>query len=159
MSEHEECRAYMDHLRLQHRRSHQIIERLQPLVCGAAGCESAFNDAKQLLVDLADQLARHVAEEAAGGCLEEAVCRCPRLSPQARDVDAQYTRIQAEIARMLAKFAGCERLGSVSRMVEQELKQLAGDLCQLESDERHILREAFGTDESFSSIRTEPATQ
>ena len=155
--EHDDCRAYMDHIRLQHRRMHQLIERLRPLVHGAAGCESAFDDSKLLLVDLADQFARHVAEEESGGCLEEAVCRCPRLAMQVRDLHEQFPRIQAEISRMAAKFTGCERLGSTSRMVKQELEQLARDLGQLESDERHLLREAFGTDESFSSIRTEGA--
>jgi hypothetical protein len=159
MSEHahEDCRAYMDHVRLQHRRMHQLIERLRPLVHGAAGCESAFDDSKLLLEDLADHFARHVAEEVGGGCLEEAVCRCPRLATQGRDAKEQYPRIQAGIARIAAKFTGCERLGSTSRMVEQELEQLARDLSQLESDERHVLREAFGTDESFSSIRTDGA--
>jgi hypothetical protein len=152
--EHEDCRTYMDHVRLQHRRMHQLIERLRPLVHGAAGCESAFDDARQLLAELADHFSRHVAEEEGGGCLEEAVCRCPRLATQGRDVKEQYPRIQAEIARIAAKFTGCECLGSSSRMVEQELEQLARDLGQLESDERYLLREAFGTDESFSSIRT-----
>jgi hypothetical protein len=152
--EHEDCRAFVDHVRLQHRRLNQMIERLRPLVHGAAGCESAFDDAKQLLGDLRDQFARHVAEEVGGGCLEEAVCRCPRLARQGHDVNEQFPRIQAEISRMAAKFTDCRRLGSSGRMVEQELEQLARDLSQLESDERHLLREAFGTDESFSSIRT-----
>jgi len=155
--EHDECRVYMDHVRLQHRRIQQLIERLRPLVYGAAGCEAAFVDAKHLLGDLADQFARHVAEEEGGGCLEEALCRCPRLANQGRDVREQYPRIQAEIARIVAKFDGCERLGSASKMVEQELEQLARDLCQLERDERYILREAFGTDESFSSVRSKSA--
>jgi hypothetical protein len=153
--EHDECRAYMDHIRLQHRQMQQLIERLRPLVHGAAGCESAFDDAKLLVGDLADHFARHVAEEEGGGCLEEAVCRCPRFATQARDVTEQFPRIQAAINRLAAKFTGCECLGSSSRMVEQELEQLARDLSQLESDERHLLREAFGTDESFSSVRTE----
>jgi hypothetical protein len=155
MSEHEDCRAYMDLIRLQHRELRQLIERLRQLVRGAAGCESAFDDAKQLLGGLADHFARHVVQETGGGCIEEAVCRCPRLAPQVRDVTAQYPRIQAEIARMVAKFTDCRRLGPTSRMVEQELEQLAQNLDRLESDERYILREAFGTDESFASIHEE----
>jgi hypothetical protein len=157
MSEHEDCRTYMDHTRLQHRRMNQIVERLRPLIHGAAGCDTAFVDAKQLIGDLADQFGRHVAEEAGGGCVEEAVCRCPRLSPQACELNAQYVQIQATIARIAARFAGCDRLGNSCRLVEQELEQLGRELCRLESDERYILREAFGTDESFSSIRTESA--
>lgn len=157
MSEHEDCRTYMDHTRLQHRRLQQIVERLRPLIHGAAGCDTAFLDAKQLIGDLADHFGRHVAEEAGGGCVEEAVCRCPRLSPKARELNAQYVQIQTTIARIAARFASCDRLGNNCRIVEQELEQLARDLCRLESDERYILREAFGTDESFSSIREESA--
>lgn len=159
MSEHEDCRTYMDHIRLQHRRLHHLVETLRPLVCGAAGCESAFADAKHSLGELAEHFARHVAEEAGGGCVEEAVCRCPRLGAQAREVAAQYPQIQAEIAQIAAKFVGCARLGASSRIVEQELEQLARDLGRLESDERYILREAFGTDESFASISAEPGRQ
>ena len=157
MSEHEDCRTYMDHIRLQHRRLHHLVESLRPLVCGGAGCGSAFADAKQTLVDLADQFAKHVAEEAGGGCVEEAICRCPRLASQAREVTAQYPKIQAEIAQLADRFAGRTELGAASRVVEQELEQLARDLGKLESDERYILREAFGTDESFVSIHGEPS--
>lgn len=156
MSEHEDCRTYTDHIRLQHRRFRQLIESLRPLVCGAAGCESAFDDAKQLLGDLADSFARHVSEEAGGGCIEEAICHCPRLAQQARDISAQYPKIRAAIERIAANFTGCDRLGTSSRMVEQELDQLARDLDRLESEERYILREAFGTDESFSSVHSRP---
>lgn len=159
MTEHEDCRTYMDHIRLQHRRLRHLVDSLRPLVREAAGCEAAFADAQQAVGDLADHFARHVAEEAGGGCVEEAVCRCPRLAAQAREVTAQYPRIQASITRIADRFSGCTRLGPSCRAVELELEQLAGDLGKLESEERYILREAFGTDESFASIHAEPGKQ
>ncbi|QDU30671.1 hypothetical protein ETAA8_58180 [Anatilimnocola aggregata] len=159
MSEHDDCRAYTDLIRLQHRELRRLIEQLLPLVRVAGECNSAFNDAKQLVGDLADHFAKHVAQETGGGCVEEAVCRCPRLKLQVRDVYAQYPKIQAEIARIFAKFVSCGQLGSTSRMVEQELVQLAQSFDRLESDERYILREAFGSDESFASIKTESSPE
>ncbi|WP_425616684.1 hypothetical protein NA78x_000337 [Anatilimnocola sp. NA78] len=151
MSDHEECRAYWDHVQLQHRHMQQLLDKLRSLVVGAKGCSFAFDDAKQLLGDLADQLARHIAEEEGGGCVEEAVCRCPRLSSEARDLKAQQPRLQAAIERITAKFEGRNRLGTCSYMVEQEIQQLAADLRLYEEAERTLLAEAFGVDEGCST--------
>lgn len=155
MSEHEDCRAYMDHLRLHHRHLQQVIERLRSLVFGASGCETAADEARQLLGSLTEHFDHHVAQEAGGGCLEEAICRCPRLAEQAREVSAQYPRIKDRIARLASRFADNKQLGRMGRVAEEELAQLARELSKLESDERYILREAFGIDESFSAVRTE----
>jgi len=151
MSEHEECRAYLDHVQLQHRHMQHLLEGLRLLVLGAKGGSFAFDDAKTLLGDLADQLARHIAEEEGGGCVEEAVCRCPRLSLQARDLKAQQPRLVAAIDRIAAKFEGRDRLGACAFMIEQEIQNLANDLRHYEESERALLAEAFGVDEDCST--------
>ncbi|QDU26215.1 hypothetical protein ETAA8_12900 [Anatilimnocola aggregata] len=151
MSDHEECRTYLNHVQLQHQHMQQLLERLRSLVVGAKGCSFAFDDAKLLLSDLGDHLARHIAEEEGGGCIDEAVCRCPRLSLQARDLKAQQPRLVAAIERIVAKFEGRNRLGTCSFMVEQEIQQLASDLRLYEESERELLAEAFGVDEGCST--------
>ena len=153
MFEHEECRAYIDHVRLLFRHLHELKERLQAKVNQATGSAVCYGDARQLVADINDTFGAYVAEETGGGCLEEAVCRCPRLAPQERDIRHQYPQLQATIEKIGQLLTGCDVLRTSGRTIGEEVAQLGAALDKLESDERCLLREAFGTDESFSAMR------
>lgn len=148
MSDQMDCRTYVDHVRLQHHQIHRLLDRLRSAIYGAEGCEIACEDARLLLGDLRDRLERHFAEEEGGGCVDEAVSLCPRLSKQAQDLDAQHPRLLAAIDRIRAKFEGCSRLGANRRIVELELDEFTRDYAYFEESERSVLREGFGIDEA-----------
>jgi hypothetical protein len=153
MFEHEDCRTYIDHVRLLFRHIDQMVQRLKEKVNDATGSVAACEDARHLIADIADKFGAYVAEERGGGCIDEAVCRCPRLAPQEREINLQYPHVQRMIERITRMLAGCDVLGTSGREIYQEIEQLAAALSKLESDERYLLREAFGADESFSSKR------
>jgi hypothetical protein len=151
MFEHEDCRAYVDHVRLLFRHMHQMVEQLKAKLKEATGSVAACQDARHLIADIADKFGAYVAEERGGGCIEEAICRCPRLAPNERQIRLQYSQIQESIERISRTLAGCDVLGTSGRAATEETERLAAAINQLESDERYLLREAFGTDESFAS--------
>ncbi len=153
MFEHEDCRVYIDHVRLLFRHIDQMVEQLKGKVIEATGSIAACEDARNLIADIEDKFGTYVAEEKGGGCIDEAVCRCPRLAPHEREINLQYPQIQRMIATIRRMLAGCDVLGTSGREIYEAVGQLAAALSKLESDERHLLREAFGSDESFSSKR------
>ena len=153
MFEHDECRAYIDHVRLLFRHLNQMVDQLKAKVNEATGSVAACEDARHLVTDIADKFGAYAAEEKGGGCIDEAVCRCPRLAPQEQEINAQYPKVQEIIERIGRMLAGCDVLGTSGRSVKESVRQLDEALNKLESNERYLLREAFGSDESFSSKR------
>lgn len=153
MFEHEDCRTYVDHVRLLFRHLTQMVDQLRIHVNAAKGSVAACEDARHLISDIRDRFDSYVAEERGGGCIDEAVCRCPRLAPQEREITQQYPRVQALIQQVTRQLDGCDMLGTTGRGVAEDVDALAAALSKLESDERYLLREAFGSDESYSSLR------
>lgn len=153
MFEHEECRAYIDHVRLLFRHLQQMVDQLKVKVKEATGSVAACEDARQLIADMKDRFNAYVAEESGGGCIDEAVCRCPRLAPNEKEIRLQYPAIRENMERIGQMLAGCDVLGTTGRAVCEEAVGLGEALNKLETDERYLLREAFGTDESYSSVR------
>lgn len=153
MFEHNDCRTYVDHVRLLFRHLHQMVEQLKGKVKDATGSIAACEDARHLIADIGDRFGAYVAEERGGGCIDEAVCRCPRLAPHEQEINRQYPQVEIVIETIQCMLAGCDVLGTSGRDVSKEVERLAAAISKLESDERYLLREAFGSDESFSSIR------
>lgn len=153
MFENDDCRAYIDHVRLLFRHLNQMVEQLKAKVNEATGSVAACEDARHLVADIGDKFRAYVAEEKGGGCIDEAVCRCPRLATQEHEINAQYPLVQGVIERIGQMLAGCDVLGTGGRTVKENVEQLEEALSRLESDERYLLREAFGSDESYSSMR------
>jgi hypothetical protein len=94
---------------------------------------------------LRDELAQHFAEEEAGGCIEEAVCRCPRLASEARHVERQHPVLLDELDGVIA-LARVLQPGRVGRQtLLNEFDEFAANLKKHESAEDHILQVGFGT--------------
>jgi hypothetical protein len=153
MFDHDDCRTYVDHVRILFRHLLQMVDQLKFKANEATGSVTACEDARHLIADIADKFSAYVAEEKGGGCIDEAVCRCPRLAPHEREINQQYPEIQSQIAWISRMLEGCDVLGTSARAVCKEADTLAAALGKLEADERYLLREAFGTDESFASKR------
>lgn len=153
MFENDDCRTYIDHVRLLFRHLNQMVEQLKAKVNEATDSVAACEDARHLVADIADKFAAYVAEERGGGCIDEAVCRCPRLAPQEHEINAQYPQVQGIIERLGETLAGRDVVDTNWPAVQESVAQIGEALRKLESDERYLLREAFGSDESFSSRR------
>jgi len=100
----QDCRAYIEHLRHEH---HQIIQLLleighQITNAGNAAPSSAARDALvRRLGELYKQLRTHFAEEEAGGCLEEAVTRCPSLGDECQTILAEHAVLSRELEQLV----------------------------------------------------------
>lgn len=151
MFDHDDCRAYIDHVRLQFRHLHQMVDQLKVQLVEAYRLPVAREDARHLIADIADKFGAYVAEERGGGCLDEAVCRCPRLAPQEQEISLQYPRIQETIDTLRDLLA--DDTLDLRPGAGEAVESLAAALLKLETAERYLLREAFGSDESFSARR------
>jgi hypothetical protein len=67
MYEHDDCRTYIDHVRLLFRHLQQMIDELKTKVVEATGSVAACEDARQLIGDIRDTFSAYVAEEKGGG--------------------------------------------------------------------------------------------
>ena len=146
MSNVDECRAYVVHLRIEHRKLHGALQRIQRDWRGA-GAELQIHGQRpsviQELRELRTHLAEHFAEEDAGGCLEEAVCRCPRLGPEADRIESEHPALLAELDDIIARSRSGTELGQPSH-VEQKFQDFAEKLHAHETAENHLLEDAFG---------------
>lgn len=143
-------RVYAQHLQLQQQSIQRLLEKLRSAVYGAAGCETAFQEAQQHLRELRTELQCDFAEEAGGGCLDEAVSRCPRLAQAVQDLEQRYPQLLASVDQLIAKMGPGPVLGVHRREVDLGLEQLSLDWADLEAEQRRLALEAFHCDDPFS---------
>jgi hypothetical protein len=90
------------------------------------------------------ELAQHFAEEEAGGCIEEAIARCPGVSQEAQAVLQEHGPILTELDRLIAL---CRRAqpptAEEARQIEQDVRALVRRLRQHEAVENTIMQRAF----------------
>src|SRR5262245_18549708 len=89
MSNEAKCNSYIDHLVAEHRRLHAMLREMQSAINHSVEREeeSSFARVIRILTKLQAELHQHFGEEETGCCLEEAVCRCPRLSSDAMKIE------------------------------------------------------------------------
>src|SRR5688572_23467234 len=101
MRAYDECRCYEDHLIAEHKRLDRMLRvarnAIMPL--GAATGNVPAADIVKLLGEVREELQHHFAQEEGGGCLEEAVSRCPSLSDEVRRIEAEHPRLLESIDR------------------------------------------------------------
>ncbi len=98
----------------------------------------------QLLGGVRQELAHHFAQEEGGGCLEEAVSRCPSLSDEARRIEAEHPRLLEGIDRLIAQAQDADRSVQGRIQVAREFDELCAQLDAHEGAENALLRKGFG---------------
>ena len=92
----DDCHAYVEHLQHEHGRLHRLLLEIGHEVAAFSGVgqsPDAVVHFAQRLTDLRQQLQTHFAEEEAGGCLEEAVVRCPSLREDCKTILAEHPHL------------------------------------------------------------------
>jgi hypothetical protein len=113
--------AYATQLRHEHRQLHACLERLEQCWqqrCLARGSRQPLSE--QVFASLSDlraELAHHLAEEEAGGCVEEAVTHAPWLSHAATELERQDSQLLAQLDAFI------ERLQTASRWTKKTAKR------------------------------------
>jgi len=70
-------------------------------------------------------------------CFDEAVCRCPRLGPEADRLEREHPQLLAELDDIIARFRRAKHL-------RQDFTGFADRVWTHEAAENSILQEAFG---------------
>jgi hypothetical protein len=161
MHAYDECRCYVDHLLAEHKRLHRMLRgarnAIMPL-SAAAGNVPAL-DIVKLLGEVRHELEQHFAEEEGGGCLEEAVSRCPSLSDEARRIEAEHPRLLESIDRLIAQAQDAD--GSVEGRiaVARHFDELCAQLDAHEGAENGLLRKAFGVNVNGAADQPNPESK
>jgi hypothetical protein len=141
MRDYSECQAYVEHLRSEHKQIHQALVAVERDL-GAADPQCDSLRMRDSLQRLNETLAEHFAEEEQGGCLEEAICYDPRLSPDVARIEKEHPDILKLLDRLIGRSAECH-----TPDFHVSFRQFAQTLHAHESAENRILHTAFGTGE------------
>jgi len=146
MRNYDECRCYVDHLISEHRRLHRMLHQAHHAIIGAHGPDqdATTADIVKVLRQVRDELEHHFAQEEGGGCLDEAVSRCPALSADCRRIEAEHPQLLAAVGRLIAQALDSDQ--SVQERIELEIgfEELRRQLDAHEGAENALLRRAFG---------------
>lgn len=108
MNHLDNCESYSIHLQHEHRKMHTRVRDIEALFFqGDKDWETPGLMARlsERLRGLRDDLSHHFAEEDAGGCIEEAVCRRPALSAEAVKLEAEHPELLADLDRLIEYLA------------------------------------------------------
>lgn len=147
MRDYDECRPYIDHLVAEHRRLHGMLRRIRASLVNSVepGGEPSFAEVTRILRGLRDELEHHFAQEESGGCLDEAVSRCPKLSAEARRIEAEHAELLAEIDSLIAQAKTQEPTAWNQVSLQRAFDGLFQRLRAHEKAENELVGQAFGT--------------
>lgn len=137
MDEHDVCQVFAKLLRDEHSQwdaTMQEIDRLLPDHHKPADVACRKNELCSQLRTLRGELCHHFLQESQGGCIEEAVCRCPRLSNEAQRIEHEHPRILARLDEIIAVASnrnGSKNLGNLCRQFNKRLVALEDAECRV----------------------------
>jgi hypothetical protein len=144
----DQFRTYVEHLRIEHRRLHdRIREAENSLFLEDESKQLARAEIVERLTELRDEIARHFADEEAGGCLEEAASYCPSVGPAARDIEAEHPELLGRLDMLIAR-ARSMKAGAPGPTLRDDFRALVSLISAHESAENRLLHQAFGMDPS-----------
>lgn len=158
MMRDEECRPYVEHLRQEHRRLHDVLAQTDRSLAEAGRSPDFGREAREIaqrLSNLRDELNHHYAEEEAGGCLEEALLRCPSIAPEVKRVQAEHPALKQEMDLLVAKAAKLAQTPTDWAELKRGFEEIGAKLRMHEAAENRILLYGFGA-EAMDEIMEEP---
>ena len=108
MEADDECAAYAGHLHHEHHRLNRLLLEIGHEVGQLAGAQADRRVVQRLetrITDLLSQLKTHFAEEESGGCLEEAVSRCPSLAGETETILKEHQQLDQLLCRVLSQIS------------------------------------------------------
>jgi hypothetical protein len=146
MRDDEECRCYVNHLVAEHRRLDAQLRKMRGAITQSVGPdeEPSFAEVARNVQRLRDQLDHHFTEEEGGGCLDEAVSRCPRLSAEVKRIKEEHADLLASADHLIqrAKTLLPNLLNQFA--LELEFEKLYQRLRMHEAAENQVLAQGLG---------------
>lgn len=138
--------AYVEHMLAEHQRLEQLIRRTVGSVPNWEELDAQEWLPKMMsgLVAIRTELAHHFRNEEQGGCLEEAVARCPQLSAEVQRIEGEHGEILARLSDLIDRCQCRTRLTPQKAVaIEQELRQIVHELRVHERAENRIMQQGF----------------
>jgi hypothetical protein len=139
------CAAYTTHLRGEHRKLGACLRGVEQQFEADPKRGGRRRGAKaQMLASLTDLrqvLARHLAEEESGGCLEEALIRAPQFSRAALQLEHEDRDLLAQLDDLLNRLKIPRK---PLRTMEQDCRRLVQRIREHVATESRIVEESFG---------------
>lgn len=145
----EENISYVVHLRAEHQRVDELLRQIERdwLVLGNQTLpQSAVLQMTETLVQLRRELGDHFHEEEEGGCLDEAVSRCPKLGHEADRIEREHPSLLAELDELISSLQSKHRRPKSMAELHHRFEQFARILQAHEEAEDQILENALGTE-------------
>jgi hypothetical protein len=134
----------VNHLFAEHRRLHHLLRQARKAIVGSGERQSPVGCAAAL-VDVEHELRRHFAEEEAGGCLDEAVSRCPGLAAEVGTIESEHPRLLARLEALVRRARECVETPECRVELGRDFDDLLHDLRAHEAAENNVLRRGFGS--------------
>jgi len=116
-----------------------IVSSVQPDVA------PSFAEVARILGRLHDELELHFTEEDEGGCLDEAVSRCPWLAPEVKRIEAEHPEILAEVNRLIDEANHLQPTVQHQVAMQQSFDRLYQRIRTHEKAENQLFAQGFGT--------------
>jgi hypothetical protein len=155
MRDFEEFQPYVNHLSAMHRRLHAILSRIRAQARFDGDGDSAAPAAIAAdMKSVRTELVVHFCEEEQGGCLEDAVSRCPRLSSDVKRLEKEHPLLVAELDGLIAQFVDQPQTLAARLDIERRFDEFCENLEAHEAAENAVLRAAYGANiDEFESER------
>jgi len=139
--------VFVEHLLAEHRRLDHLISRTMAALpsWGENGASQWLPRLVEGLNAIRQELAQHFHEEEDGGCLEEAVSRCPGLSSEVARVESEHSKLLADLDELIRRAQPLS--GSKpddARVLGQKLRAIVLELHAHEALENQIMARGFG---------------
>jgi hypothetical protein len=146
MRDYNECQCYVEHLIAEHRRLHRMLRLAQAAIVASGGPDrdATCADIVRVLRQVREELEHHFAQEESGGCLDEAVSRCPGLSPEAKRIELEHPQLLENVDRLIAQALDCNQSLENRLCLERGFDDLCRQLDAHEGAENALLRKGFG---------------
>jgi hypothetical protein len=146
MRDYNDCRCYVEHLIAEHRRLHRMLRLARAFIAESGGPDRDVScaDVVRVLRQVREELEHHFAQEEAGGCLDEAVSRCPPLSAEALRIETEHPQLLEGVDRLIAQALDSDQSVEKRVALERGFDDLCRQLDAHEAAENILLRKGFG---------------
>lgn len=147
MNGNDDCRTYVEHLRVEHSHIDHTLEELRELLTSPAPGSADVSPPALLarLILLRDRLVHHFREEEQGGCLEEAQSRSPCLSEDVQALKTEHAGLLAELERIIAAANDLSQQSADFTSLRESFRDFLQKLHAHESAEERVLLMGFGS--------------
>jgi hypothetical protein len=134
-----------------HHELHGLVEAIEDRFTSLAqnAGEPTQSALTGLLDDLLVRLKQHFVEEEAGGVLEEATSRLPRLAAESDAVERQHAPLLRQLEQIVQQARGGDGEGRSGGALTDAFGRFAHALRAHEAAENRIAEEAFGNGNGY----------